>query len=542
LGKRKTNYTNIRCSQNEEKQQFQQFFPLFFTQSSEKRKKEEKKTLQKKQEHNKQALASNIIIHLNPLLITTTNITHRQDTEAKITETETATAGSSTTSTTTFTTLPKDVHYQLPQFLTSYETITGLSASASWLRRLCLPLVDEVHLVVPSLVQAFITAQVEGNDAAGYTCLPRNDEEWTTWIEEQSAKLSTGLLAHLPNLRHLYGYLSNPHFHFILGKALCQIKGLPWKIEELFWKAPEKEDFLLGAWTPTFTQEEVSPIAEAIAKGKLPALEAMDSFDLNFNQGSLTEVARSISCGLLPNLAHLVITMTEGMEQLVVMGAFTDPYIIPANLENNPRQQVQLQTLDIRGVDEASVQLPLMMLLQCNYTQNLSQLHLGKWNVSQENLLTAALYYLSNDGAPTNKRLHLKELSFPAFIDDDYDFMDGLVRALTVHQIAPNLESLSCYQLGPLVVREIASIYQGGGLQHLRKLDLGFLLDISPLTEFFQGVAQCANKGGVLEELMGEAVLEGGGVGVLARELCEGLKAGAFPRLQLLVLRRSSRT
>jgi hypothetical protein len=130
-------------------------------------------------------ISSHTPLSYPPYTTTTTN-THRQGTsqnhhprepmseQAKSTETETASAG--VTTTITFATLPRELHCQLTKFLTSYETITGLSTSASWLRRLCLPLVEEVHIVVPSLREAFATAQAEGNDEAGFACLPRDDE------------------------------------------------------------------------------------------------------------------------------------------------------------------------------------------------------------------------------------------------------------------------------------------------------------------------------------------------------------------------------
>jgi hypothetical protein len=453
--------------------------------------------------------------------------------------TETASAGRNTFS--TFTTLPKDVHRQLPRFLTSYETITGLSASASWLRKLCLPLVEEVHIVVPSLREAFETAQAERNDEAGFACLPRDDEAWTRWTKEQITKLATGLLAQLPNLRHLYGYLSNPHYHFILGEALCQLEGPPLGIEELVWNGPENEeeqDFLRHAWTPTLTQEDLSPLAAAMGLGKLPALKSLNSSALRFNEASLMAVAEAISESQLLNLANLVIDVDAVDEQLEVLCAFASAYktsVKTGEKKRNP-QQVNMQVLDIRGADEDDgVQEPVALLLKEGSFEGLVQLHLGKGATDQSTLLSVGLYYLSNDGAPKSKRLFLRELSLPFMEDVNHDLMHDLVQALTVHQVAPNLASLSFYGTAPSVIPMIASIYQGGGLQHFQKLDLGLVSDSSPMSDFLHGVAQSTNKGGALELLMGEAMIEEYVVGAFEAQLSQGLRTGAFPRLRKLL-------
>jgi hypothetical protein len=349
------------------------------------------------------------------------------------------------------------------------------------------------------------------------------------WTEEQSAKLATGLLARLPNLRRLCGYLSNAHFQVVLGKALCQLEEPPLAIEELVWNGPEEDAeyyFWCDAWTPIVMQqdEDVSPLAVAMGLGKLPALKSLNSFALKFTRASLTAVTDAVSDGHLLNLASLVINFTDDMEG--VMEEFVEAYMARHG-RTEEKQQVDLRVLDIRGAIEDDVHAPLRKLIHGGPCEDLTQLHLGKGSSNQPTLLSVGLSYL------LHKRLNLRELSLPRMEDGNLDLMDDLVQALTVHQVAPNLESLGFSGMTPSAGQKLMHIYQWGGLQHLRKLDVGILLNNSPLTDFFQAIAQCAHKGGALEELKGETMSNS--QDSLAGALCKGLKSGAFPRLQSLL-------
>ena len=123
------------------------------------------------------------------------------------TATPTPSSTNNTTTTSSFVHLPKEVQQQILECLTSHELITGIGTSSRWLRNFCLPLVKEVHIVIPALQRASKIARMRGKEA-GLALIPKILLEWREWVQRVGGKLANanGLLGRLPNVEVIHGW------------------------------------------------------------------------------------------------------------------------------------------------------------------------------------------------------------------------------------------------------------------------------------------------------------------------------------------------
>jgi hypothetical protein len=445
-------------------------------------------------------------------------------------KTATPTPNSTTTITTTssFEHLPNEVQQQILECLNSHELVTGIGTSARWLRKLCLPLVKEVHIVIPYLQHASEVARLNGLEA-GLALLPTNVPAWKNWTKQEGGKLAAGLLGHLPNVEVIHGSW-NAHFSNILGLAVCRLDGPRYKLRDFGHRPGEK--FLELAETPI----DFLSLARAMAEGLLPSLTRVDSITLFLHkQASLMKVAQAISEGHLPNLVRLHLCLEDKRGESTVMEAFARAYIRRLQVQGTGgAEQAKLKLLEIDGTRDQGVQSHVRLLLDSPYTQELSILHLG--NSNQHHLFATAMDYVCGPEALATKRPHLQNLTLPCLYTTTYCLINRFVEALTIHQVCPNLQSLGFFKIDGEIISGLAQIYERGHFRNLAHLDLGFLDTNSPFVrQFLLQVSECPNKGRALKRLVGNHV-EDYDVDTLAADFSDGLKAGAFPELQELIL------
>jgi hypothetical protein len=282
--------------------------------------------------------------------------------------------------------------------------------------------------------------------------------------------------------------------------------------------------------------EYVDPLARAMAMEMLPSLVRLNCFALDLNQSSLMVLAQAISDGHLLDLAELDINLNDVEEKSEVLKAFATAYVRRLAQGAGGAEQANLEDLEISGLDDDHGQLPLMQILRSPYTQDLKILDLqfGSEN-DQPGLLATALDYVSGPEALASKRPHLGQLYLPCLPDDDFA-KNKFVEALTTHQVCPKLYSLDVLRLYSWTLPDLARIYEGVGFRYLRSLNLGILnYEASSLREFLLRVAESPDKGGALRQLGGEWPCDEYDED-FAVAFCDGLKAGAFPRLQELEL------
>lgn len=228
--------------------------------------------------------------------------------------------------------------------------ITGIGTSTGCLRELCLPLVKEVHIVIPTLQQASELARLNGRDA-GQTLLP-NPSTVKKWIQREGGKLAAGLLGHLPNVEVIYGiWSSHSYFSNILGEALCQVNEPRSKLRELSHRIDENFPRLRH-----LRPASAAPMACAMAAGLLPSLARVDSVNLGLNQSSLMKVAQAISEGQLPNLVELCLVPDDS----TVIEAFAMAYSHRLQVQGTGgAEQAKLETLEISGIEEEDERVPI---------------------------------------------------------------------------------------------------------------------------------------------------------------------------------------
>ena len=328
--------------------------------------------------------------------------------------------------------------------------------------------------------------------------------------------------------------------------------------------------FWAGLWQFNEDDDKVSPLVTAIGTGRLPSLKKIN-FALcelffpeeegrramrshHFSHASWLALAQAIADGHLLELIELRVVMTMDNEKAAqFLQALNDAFLrrlIEEGKEGGPRQ-AKMQVFDIQGVEDDDTASPVLLinLLTLPYFIDLQQLHLHCIGADQGNLFPVVIDYISSPFALQHKRPHLQELRFPSMDYDLYDpqpgdFVDPFVDALTIPQVAANLHSLKFVLTERGALQDLGTIYSGGGLQQLRRLNIGrnMMITLQEMMFCLKGVFQGPTRGAALEELRGNFILfeeEGYNQTVLVGLgdiLAAALKEGVSPNLQVLGL------
>jgi hypothetical protein len=400
--------------------------------------------------------------------------------------------------------------------------------------------VTEVCIDHPARQEVIQIIWEENGREAAADIFPNTLEKWEEWTQEEGVKLATGLLSHAPEItRIIKVWISIEHFRDIVGKAILHLGTLgtpPTDLRQLggrnfrLYPGTTEYDayrFLNDLWTPPQDHPEfVSPLALAMAAGYLPSLAKLDMN--RFKSSSLMVVAQAIGDGRLPNLVELHVALwgQNSDQRLEVVRAFARAYA-----RREGAKQAMLEVVSITYNRDVQ---PLTELLGSPFAQELSTLHLHFDSVTDR--FDVLNTYLCGPEARQNKRPHLTRLTL--FFLQDGTFMPMFVEALADHGVCPNLSLLRFRMLTSEKIPLLARVYERGGFRNLRELDIGRVISgedgASHLRQFLTRVSQTSDKGTALEVLEGENKEQASGE--LAIALCDGLKAGAFPRLQELRL------
>lgn len=434
-------------------------------------------------------------------------------------------------------TFPHELHQHLGSYLTEYESIARLGTCAKWLRALHLPFVTEVGLVIPVLETIGEIAATQGEDAA-YDEFPENENEWRTWVQAEGAKLATGLLARLPNLQRIRGAMWNTAFQAMLGEAFCLLP--PQRSLTDFVPTDSHTIFTNGAvrlfwtciWQPYQDDyDKISPLVTAIGTGKLPSLKNIDfaqnelffpgeegrhaERNQHFSQAAWLALAQAIADGHLLELIELHVVMEmDNDKSAQFLQALNNAYLRRLTLEDGEEgvpRQAKMQVFDIQGVEDDDTVSPVLLtkLLNLPYFSDLQQLHLHCIGADQNNLFCVFVDNISSPFALEHKRPHLQELSIPSMLyvpQPDGGFLDPFVDALATHQVAANLHSLKFLCTLDGMLADLATIYSGGGFQHLRRLNIGQCMvdEVDELCALLRAALGSPSRGAALLELRGD--------------------------------------
>jgi hypothetical protein len=309
--------------------------------------------------------------------------------------------------------------------------------------------------------------------------------------EEHAASLAC-LLSQLPSLKHI-GYLDmrtlKELFAGAQSTAMNRMLGLACRrleapLANVTFVETSHLGAILGPTHIAIGPDEPHPLAQALAEGRFPALQQLDTRVWSFWQKDENArlLEQALMGGHLTRLERLSIDAGPALDALC-RGSRQAPPVIQ-------QRQVLLRGLDITDHGDHVINmenLEAALRLPCFARLEEIKLFFG----TEGRMLDVLAHYIQHvEGAPSLRSLAL------TFFDPARAGLGPLVHALWPSGGAPNLKTFSLWRAGRQTFEDLGAIYAAGGLARLRTLGV-----VDPeLTEegmsaLLEGVEASAHQG-----------------------------------------------